>query len=238
MTNNIFLSIIIPAYNEEKRLPSTLVATIDFLKRQKYASEIIVVSDGSIDKTKEIAEGFKRSFSEFTVIEYFPNIGKGAAVKLGMEVSRGDYRLFMDADMAVPIGFIPKLLNNLSNPYQIVIGSRASRGSKVLRHQNFIREISAKIFGVVQRVVLGIPIRDTQCGFKLFEKRVAERIFPQVRFDCAYFDAELLFLARKMGLSIAEVGVSWSHDGQTRLPIGVKRTIDIIKKLFLIHYYH
>jgi len=238
MTNNIFLSIIIPAYNEEKRLPSTLVATIDFLKRQKYASEIIVVSDGSIDKTKEIAEGFKRSFSEFTVIEYFPNIGKGAAVKLGMEVSRGDYRLFMDADMAVPIGFIPKLLNNLSNPYQIVIGSRASRGSKVLRHQNFIREISAKIFGVVQRVVLGIPIRDTQCGFKLFEKRVAERIFPQVRFDCAYFDAELLFLARKMGLSIVEVGVSWSHDGQTRLPIGAKRTIDIIKKLFLIHYYH
>ena len=238
MTNNIFLSIIIPAYNEEKRLPSTLVATIDFLKRQKYASEIVVVSDGSIDKTKEIAEGFKRSFSEFTVIEYFPNIGKGAAVKLGMEVSRGDYRLFMDADMAVPIGFIPKLLNNLSNPYQIVIGSRASRGSKVLRHQNFIREISAKIFGVVQRVVLGIPIRDTQCGFKLFEKRVAERIFPQVRFDCAYFDAELLFLARKMGLSIVEVGVSWSHDGQTRLPIGVKRTIDIIKKLFLIHYYH
>ncbi|SVC65558.1 uncharacterized protein METZ01_LOCUS318412, partial [marine metagenome] len=164
MTNNIFLSIIIPAYNEEKRLPSTLVTTIDFLKRQKYASEIIVVSDGSIDKTKEIAEGFKRSFSEFTVIEYFPNIGKGAAVKLGMEVSRGDYRLFMDADMAVPIGFLPKLLKNLSNPYQIVVGSRASRDSKVLRHQNFIREILAKIFGVVQRVVLSIPIRDTQCG--------------------------------------------------------------------------
>ena len=236
--SRIYLSVVIPAYNEENRLPSTLTETIAFLKRQKYSSEIVVVSDGSIDKTKEIAERFQETFPELKVIEYFPNRGKGAAVKLGMKESRGDYRLFMDADMAVPVEFATKLIEIIVTRYDIVIGSRESKNSKVLKHQFFFREFLGRLFSIVQRIVLGIPIRDTQCGFKIFERRVAEQLFPQVRFDCAYFDAELLFLAHKMGLSIAEVGVSWSHDGQTRLPIGIKRTIEIIKKLFLIRYYH
>jgi glycosyltransferase involved in cell wall biosynthesis len=238
MTKRVCLSIIVPAFNEEKRLPSTLKAIINYLTKQKYSSEIIIVSDGSIDKTKKVSESFKETFSELKVIEYFPNRGKGAAVKEGIEVSRGDYKLFMDADMAVPVEFISKFLKIIVNGYDIVIGSRGMSDSKIQNHQSFSREFLAKVFGFIQQFILVLTIKDTQCGFKLFTKNATDTLFPQVLFDCAYFDAELLFLAQKMGLSIAEVGVSWSHDGETRLPIGVKRSIEIIKKLLLIQYYH
>jgi len=238
MTNNIFLSIIIPAFNEEKRLPSTIKAIINYLKKQQYSSEIIIVSDGSIDKTKKVSESFNETFHELKVIEYFPNRGKGAAVKKGIKISRGDYRLLMDADMAVPVEFVSKLLKTIVNGYDIVIGSRGMSDSTIENHQGFLREFLAKVFGFIQRFILVLPISDTQCGFKLFTRNAADTLFPQVIFDCAYFDAELLYIALKNRYNIAEVGVHWSHDGETRLPVDLNRSIDIIKKLFLIQYYH
>jgi dolichyl-phosphate beta-glucosyltransferase len=236
--SNIYLSIIIPAFNEEKRLPSTLTATIDYLKRQRYSSEIIVVSDGSIDKTKEIAESFRETFPKLIVIEYSPNCGKGYAVKIGMQKANGSYRLFMDADSAVSIEFLDQLMWRAKNGADIVIGSRGMSGSTIENHQGFFREFLAKVFGFIQRFILVLPISDTQCGFKLFTRNAADSLFPQVIFDCAYFDAELLYIALKNRYNIAEVGVHWSHDGETRLPVDLNRSIDIIKKLFLIQYYH
>ena len=238
MDNNIFLSVIIPAYNEERRLIKSLVPTIDFLKLQSYSSEIIVVSDGSSDNTKIIAESFLENFPTLRVIEYFPNRGKGYAVKTGMLAAKGQYRLFMDADYAVSVEFITTFLSMIKHNYDIVIASRGFRQSQVEVHQPFFRELAAKTFGEIQRFVLRLPFFDTNCGFKLFTKEAAEKLFPRLTFNCAYFDAELLFLAYHLRMQVGEIGVRWRHDGETRLPIGISRTADIIKKMFMIPKIH
>tara|TARA_B100000315_G_scaffold220984_1_gene224056 strand:- start:2199 stop:2936 length:738 start_codon:yes stop_codon:yes gene_type:complete len=238
MTKRVYLSIIVPAFNEETRLPSTLKATIDYLKRQEYSSEIVIVSDGSIDNTKEIAESFKETFPKLVVIEYFPNYGKGYAVKMGMLKANGKYRLFMDADYAVPIEFVNKLMWRVRDGADIVIGSRGMSDSIIENHQGIFREFLARVFGFIQQFILILPISDTQCGFKLFTRNAADALFPQVRFNCAYFDAELLYLAYKNRFNIAEVGVRWNHDGETRLPIGIKRSLELVRKLILIGYNH
>ena len=233
-----YLSIIVPAYNEKKRLASTLIPTIEFLKHQTYSSEIIIVSDGSTDDTVAISEQHKLLFNNIKVIEYFPNRGKGYAVKTGMLNAKGKYRLFMDADYAVPIDYVQTFLSLINHNYDLVIGSRGLRQSQVESHQPFIRESLAKIFGIVQRIILGLPILDTQCGFKLFTKESAEKLFPLTTFNCAYFDAELLYIAYKSNMQIGEIAVRWSHDGETRLPIGINRTAEIILKLFRIKNIH
>ena len=231
---DVFLSIIIPAFNEEKRLPCTLKSTLDFLESQSYNSEVIIVNDGSSDGTKQVVEAFNRDGFNLKYIEYFPNRGKGYAVRKGMLEAKGEFRLFMDADYAVPIEFLVTFLSMINHNYDIVIGSRGLRQSQIESHQPFLREIAAKTFGVIQRIILGLPILDTQCGFKLFTKEATEKIFPLTTFNCAYFDAELLYIAYKTKMQIGEIGVRWNHDGETRLPIGLKRTADIIHKLLRI----
>lgn len=233
-----YISIIIPAFNEAKRLPGTLTRTIEFLKAQSYSSEIIVVSDGSIDETKKVASSFCGSYPNLRVIEYFPNHGKGYAVKKGISEATGEYRLFMDADYAVPIEYLSTFMSMINHKYDIVIGSRGLRQSQIESHQPFLRELAAKTFGLIQRIILRLPILDTQCGFKLFTKEASEKLFSKTTFDCAYFDAELLYIAYFSGMQIGEIGVRWNHDGETRLPIGVKRTVEILKKLFLIKNIH
>lgn len=233
-----FLSVIIPAYNEEKRLPRALIPTIAFLKKKSFSTEIIVVSDGSNDHTKEVAESFKASFQNLSVIEYKPNRGKGYAVKTGMLSASGKYRLFMDADYAVPIEYVDNFLLMIDKDFDIIIGSRAVKHSYKMKHQPFFRELLAIIFGKLQRIVLAIPVFDTQCGFKLFTDKIAEHLFKQITFDCAYFDAELLYIAHKEEIRIAEVGVKWTHDHETRLPIGILRVFDLIKKMISIRIIH
>jgi glycosyltransferase involved in cell wall biosynthesis len=234
----IFLSIIIPAYNEEKRLPRALIPTIDFLKKKSFTSEIIIVSDGSKDRTKEVAESFKNSFQNLSVIEYHPNRGKGYAVKTGMLNARGKYRLFIDADYAVPIEFVDKFLLLIATDFDIVIGSRAVKQAYVEKHQPFFREFLAKCFGRMQQIILALPIRDSQCGFKLFTGKMADYLFQRILFDCAYFDTELLYLAYREKARIAEVGVHWKHDNDTRLPIGILRSFDLLRKMFSIRKIH
>jgi dolichyl-phosphate beta-glucosyltransferase len=237
-TGNIYLSIIIPAYNEQNRLPGTLKKTIEFLKKQAYNSEIIIVSDGSTDETVLLSNRFKEEFGNIRTIEYFPNKGKGYAVKTGMMEANGEYRLFMDADYAVPIEWVDEFLVKIKENYDIVIGSRAVKQSQIKSHQPVIRELAAKTFGIIQRIILKLPITDTQCGFKLFTKKAADYLFPKTIFNCAYFDAELLYIAYHSNMKIGEIGVQWKHDGETRLPIGIKRTLEIISKLFRIKRIH
>lgn len=235
---SIYLSIVIPAYNEETRLLRTLQETVSFLNRQKYTSEIIVVSDGSTDWTKETALSFAGNFRNLRVIEYFPNRGKGYAVKKGMLEARGEYRLFMDADYAVPVESVSPFLALIRQNYDIVIGSRGLQKSTIGAHQSFFRELAGKIFGVIQRKMLGLPFSDTQCGFKLFTRNTAMALFPKIRFHCATFDAELLYMAYHGGFLVGELGVSWSHDAETRLPIGAKRMIELFKQLFIMKQLH
>jgi len=232
------LSIVIPAYNEEKRLPFTLRNTIDFLKTQPYEAEIIVVNDGSKDKTATLAGSFNKELQSLRVIGYPQNRGKGFAVKTGMLEAEGEHRLFMDADYAVPIEYAKKFLAAINNHDKIIIGSRALKGSIIESRQQFLREKFAQIFNVLQRFVLSLPIKDTQCGFKLFSRNITEKLFSQITYDCAYFDTELLYIAYRSGIPIEEIPVKWKHDMETRLPIGFSRSLDLVNKLFRIKKIH
>jgi len=233
-----YLSIIIPAYNEARRLPRTLSETISFLEVQSFTSEIIVVTDGSTDETVAVAESFASRFSDLRVISFAGNKGKGFSVKTGMLAARAKYRLFMDADYAVPVQTVLTLLESVKDGFDIVIGSRAMADSVILVQQGFIRRQLTKVFSVLQDATLGLPFEDTQCGFKLFTAAAAELYFPQVTFDCAYFDAELLYVAHNAGARIAQVPITWQHDHETRLPIGMKRSIDLARKMFAIPRIH
>ncbi len=233
----MYLSIIIPCYNEEKRLPNALAQTIPYIKSQNLDCEIIVVSDGSTDKTTQIAASFQPEFPSLRIMDYTGNRGKGYAVKKGMLEAQGEYRLFMDADLAVPVEYIGKILHTAAE-HEIVIGSRGLKDSHVEEHQHVFREYGAKMFWFLQRIVTGLKYVDTQCGFKIFSAHAAQELFPLITFDCAYFDTELLYIAKRKGISIGELGVRWKHDGFTHLPIGPARMIDLVIKLFRIRKLH
>ena len=232
------LSIVIPAFNEEDRLPQTLEKTLDFLVKQSFEAEIIIVCDGCTDKTPQICRKFISKNINIRVIEYSPNRGKGYAVKTGVMNSEGDLILFMDADYAVPIETIKDFFNQVEKGYDIVIGARGLKNTKIIKHQNYFRELAGKIFGQLQKFMLKIPYDDTQCGFKLFNKHTADKLFNVIKFDCSYFDAELIYLAYKRGYKIKEMPVAWTHDGTTRMPIGIMRTLDLLKKLIILKSIH
>ena len=155
-----------------------------------------------------------------------------------MLAAQGRFRLFMDADLAVPIEFINQFLDTINSGFDIVIGSRALKESEIVANQPFIRHKLARLFGHLQRAILRLPFHDTQCGFKLFTAKASETFFPHLQFDCAYFDAELLYLAHRSGARIEQVGVVWRHDQETRLPIGMKRSLDLLSKLLKIRQIH
>jgi len=228
---NVYLSVIIPAYNEEERLPATLAVLDNYLLKQNYLSEVIVVSDGSTDGTKRVAQEFTFSATQFKVFEYFPNKGKGAAVKLGMLEARGDISLFMDADLSVPVDFIEKCLIEINKGNGVVIGSRALNKSRIIEGQSFLRQALGKMYGILLNKFTGLGIKDTQCGFKMFTSEARERLFPVLFCVNQLFDAEILLLAKSYNISIVEVPVDWYHDGDTRLSYSFSNSIWVLKEL-------
>jgi len=232
------LSIVIPAFNEEKRLPFCLEKTIEYVSLQPYEAEIIVVCDGCTDKTAEITASFKKSFNNLKIIEYTKNRGKGYAVKTGVLEASGDMVLFIDADYAVPIETVESFIQHLEKGYDVIIGARGLKETVITRRQMFLRELSGKAFGRLQRFILRIPFNDTQCGFKLFTKKAAQILFNKIKYECSYFDAELIYIAYKSGMKIKEMPVIWTHDGVTRMPIGVNRTFDLLRKLLTLKRLH
>jgi dolichyl-phosphate beta-glucosyltransferase len=234
----IKVSVIIPAFNEQSRLPNTLRKTKAFLAKQQYASEIIVVTDGSTDATEEVVEEAAARYGGIRLISLPQNRGKGFSVKYGMLNAVGDYRLFMDADYAVPIEFLGDFLAEAEVGADVVIGSRAHADTQIATPQGFPRRQLAQAFGYMQQSILRMPFLDTQCGFKLFTADAVKLLFPHVVYECSYFDAELLYVAIKMNLNVKEIGVTWTHDNETRLPIGFKRSIDLFQKLIAIRSLH
>ncbi|OGC32364.1 hypothetical protein A2311_01325 [candidate division WOR-1 bacterium RIFOXYB2_FULL_48_7] len=208
----MILSVIIPAYNEAKRLPSTLASVIGYLQATRQEHEIIVVDDGSRDTTAAVA----RSFPGVKVITYQPNRGKGFAVKQGMLAATGDLRLFMDADNSTRLdeiaGFLPFV-----QAADIIIGSRAIKGAKIAHHQPFYREWLGRGYNwLVQRLFLP-GIQDTQCGFKLFSRRAAEQVFSQQKLEDFSFDLEILLCAKQLGYKIKELPIAWANSPSTKL---------------------
>lgn len=232
-----FLSFIIPAYNEEDRLPSYLAQVLDFLQGQPYSSEIIVVDDGSTDGTAAIVKRFMSSHSCLR-LEMLPrNSGKGFAVRKGMISATGDLRVFADADGATPIGEIQRLLDANAKGADIVIGSRAIKSSQCVVKGRLHRKIMGAVFNSLIRVLAVRGIHDTQCGFKLFSASSAASIFPRQRITGFGFDVEILFLARHFGYRVAEVPVNWSDVGGTKVRL-VRDSIRMLGEVLRIRLHH
>ena len=203
-----YLSIIIPAYNEDKRLPETLKKVRDYFENQEYSTEIIIVNDGSTDETVSVVTELIGNWPVAKLISYDQNRGKGYAVKNGMLAAQGQWRLLMDADGSTDIKEIDKLLKYIQN-YEVIIGSRYLDKKSIKIKQPLNRRIVSRLGNVIVRVVLGIKSVDTQCGFKLFSGDATERIFPKQTIDRWGFDVEILAIAIKLGYKIKEVPVDW-----------------------------
>ncbi len=200
------LSFIIPAYNESRRIGETLVKAHDYLHRQDYGWEILVVDDGSADGTGAFV---RRAFPDVRVIEYTPNQGKGHAVRTGMLAAQGDYRVFSDADGSTPAEELEKLWPHFEDGADVVIGSRTVPEANVQVRQAWYRQTMGRIFNVFVQLLAIKGFPDTQCGFKGFTKAAATDIFPRMTIQGFGFDAEVLFIARKHGFRIDQVGVTW-----------------------------
>jgi dolichyl-phosphate beta-glucosyltransferase len=207
------ISIIIPAYNEQVRLPDTLRRVERYLQESNWEfHEILVVDDGSADATFDAATSFAGTNPNIRVLRNPGNRGKGFSVRHGMLEARGEWRLFSDADLSTPIEELEKLWSAVARGKdQVAIGSRALDPSLIGVHQPGFRETMGRVFNGVMRAATGLSISDTQCGFKLFRGHVAEEVFSRQTLERFGFDAEVLFIAARRGYSIAEIPVRWNH---------------------------
>jgi dolichyl-phosphate beta-glucosyltransferase len=228
----IYLSVIIPAYNEEKRLPRTLKEIDGYLSRQNFNYEIIVISDGSKDRTCEIVESLRSEIKNLEIICEKINRGKGYGVKIGMIRGKGKFRLFTDADNSTPISEIEKFWPEFEKGADIVIASRDIKGAILDPPQPLFRRFVGEVFKYLRKIIVGLwEIQDTQCGFKCFKGEVAEKIFPKCEIERFAFDAEILLVAKKMGFKIKEVPVYWKNDLQSKVKLKsmIKMLIDLFK---------
>lgn len=221
---NPYLSIIIPIYNEEKRI-NNLEKIISYFKKQKYSQEIILVNDGSADKTLKTLKSLKYQ-SKFKLLSYPQNFGKGYAIKTGMQEAAGKYRLFLDIDLSTPVDEVEKILPYLEK-FDIVIGSRKMKSSNLITRQPLVREFLGKIFTSLSQIVLQLKITDFTCGFKCFSQKAAEEIFSRQTINRWGFDSEILYIGKKRKFSIKEIPVTWTDDPRTK----VKFPQDIINSL-------
>lgn len=236
----MFLSIVIPVYNEEGRLLKSLQNIVGFLDTYPYLDkkEIIIIDDGSKDTTREIAERFsKMNHIPTLVLKNEVNRGKGYAVKRGVFLSKGDYILFTDADLSTPIEEIKKFIPLLCEDYEVIIGSRALKDSQVLIPQPWYREAMGKIFNLFVQVLVMRGIKDTQCGFKVFKARVAKEVFQRARIDRFAFDVEALVISRKLQYRIKEVPVVWINSYDSKVHI-IKGSFRMLIDLFRIALYN
>lgn len=205
-----YLSVVVPAYNEEARLPRALAGMAEYYSSQSYSVELIVVSDGSRDRTADLVREFSVDHPEFRVIEYQPNRGKGYAVRTGIAEAKGDFVLFADADMATPPEETEKLLKHMREGAQVAIGSRPLAESNLEKHQPFWREWFGRASNKVVQFLGVRGIQDTQCGFKMFTRETAHEIFRRCKLNEFGFDIESLMIARDLGYRIDEVPIRWA----------------------------
>jgi dolichyl-phosphate beta-glucosyltransferase len=220
MTPRPELSIIIPAYNEESRLPRTLTRIRDYFASKNIPSEqleILVVDDGSRDGTAQVAEKWANEMPSVRLISNGDNRGKGFSVRHGMLEACGRIALFTDADLSSPIEECEKLLAAIDAGNEVAIGSRALDRSLITTHQSHLRELAGMIFNTFVQLFMGLSFRDTQCGFKAFVREPSRIVFEQQRIERFGFDPEILFLAKRHGLRTVEVAVRWAHDPATKV---------------------
>lgn len=225
------LSVIIPAYNEEKRIIPTLRATKRYLESRDYSYEVIVVNDGSTDKTAQVVAKAEQNWDELKLIDNKKNKGKGGVVKQGMMAAKGDWRLFMDADNSTPVSEVEKFWP-FTKEYQIIIGSRYSHGGKITVPQSLTRRLMSRLGNFLIQMMVAWGMKDTQCGFKLFSDRAVKKIFPLQTMMRWSFDIELIAIARRKGFKIAQTGVVWHNVGESK--VGADAAWRTFKHLFVI----
>lgn len=228
---SIFLSIVIPAHNEENRLPDTLEQVLRFLGKQSFASEVIVVENGSADRTLEVAQSFAKTHEAVRVIQ--SERGKGAAVKRGMLAARGAYRFMCDADLSMPVEEISKFIPPAANDLDIAIASREAKGSKRYNEPPYRHLGGRGINYIIQALILP-GLNDTQCGFKCFHANVANDIFKSQILSGWSFDIELLYIARRRGYRIREIPVDWYYHPETKVS-ALRDALHMIADIFRIH---
>lgn len=238
-----YLSVVVPAYNEERRLEQSLAPVLAWLDARRTAGEVIVVDDGSGDGTSAIVETARRADPRVRLLRFVANRGKGAAVREGALAATGSLLLVSDADFSTPIEEIDRLILRMrETASDIVIGSRALRGAKIELRQPFWREAIGKGGNRLIRAMTGLPFRDTQCGFKLLDREKAVPIFRKMVIDRFAFDIELLWLAKLAGLRILEEPVTWRNSPDSRVsavrdPLKVLADIVRLRRLIKRGFY-
>lgn len=218
MTDDLpYLSIIIPAHNEEQRLPHTLEQIADFLSQQDFSSEIIVVENGSSDRTLALAQIYAQRIPNLRVL-HSAERGKGLAVKMGMLAARGRYRFFADADLSMPIAEVTRFIPPALPEAQVAIGSREAPGA-VRYDEPSYRHVTGRVFNTIVRLLALPGLEDTQCGFKCFRGDIADEVFPLQTISGWTFDVEVLFIARRRGYRIVEVGIPWYFNADSKIRV-------------------
>ena len=231
--DSVYLSLIIPAFNEETRIGKSLEQILDFLKSQSYSFEVIVVDDGSSDGTSTLVHDRYGSEPCVRLHEKPIHRGKGAAVQDGMLQAKGRFLFFSDADLSVPIETIPSFLSHLQNGCGIAIASRRRNGAKVERHQPAIREFMGGVFTRLSNWILALQHSDLTCGFKGFRREIAKELFSRQRLDNWSFDSEILYLAKIKGYRVSEVPVTWRDDAATKVRLSRDVVASFLGLLFI-----
>lgn len=230
--SKIKLSVVMPAYNEEKRLPKTLKEVDEYLKTQNYDYEILVVDDGSKDNTVEIVKSLQSEIKNLKIISYKVNRGKGYAVRFGLLEAQGEYRLLTDADNSTSLDQIEKMWPEFYKGFDVVIGSRDVEGAVSDPPQPAFRVFTGDVFMYLRKIIVGLwEIDDTQCGFKVFSAKCVKEVFPKGKIDRFAFDPEILILAKRAGFKIKEVPIYWKNDLDSKVKFKsmVKMLIDLFK---------
>lgn len=230
------LSIVIPAYNEEMRISSSLMKIKKYFFNKKYKYEIIIVDDGSTDRTVDKVNESANGIRNIKLLKNCVNRGKGYTVKRGMMVAQGRYVIFSDADLSTPLYELENLISWIKKGYDIVVASRGMKESDVKVHQPFYRESMGKVFNLLVQLIVFRGIKDTQCGFKCFKNGIIEKIFSRQRLNRFSFDVEILYIAKKMGCMVKEVPVSWFNHPHSKVH-PLKDATWMFLDLFKIRYY-
>lgn len=232
MDDKPYLSVVLPAYDEEARIVPSLEKRHEYLEKQNYSYEVLIVNDGSTDKTKELVQEKIKDWPHFKLIDNKVNKGKGGVVKQGMLEASGQWRLFMDVDESVIINEIERLWP-YTKDYEIIIGSRYIKGGKVTKKQPLIRRVISRGGNLLIQILVAWGIKDTQCGFKMFSEHAAKEIFPLQTMERWSFDMELVAIAKRHGYKIKEVPVIWEEQAGSRLR-AVKTAVRSLRDVFFI----
>lgn len=236
-SKEIYLSVVIPAYNEEKRIGATLLDVDRYLSDQDYSYEILVVSDGSTDKTVDVVEKYKQLVKNLEIIDNLENKGKGGVVRQGLMAARGKYRVFMDADNSTTLDHIEKAWPLFKEGRKIVIGTRDSKdakGAKQAVKQPLHRVFIGNAGNLLIQLVAVRGIWDTQCGFKAFTEKAVDDIFPRLRINRWGFDIEILAIAKHLGYKIGIIPVYWKNDAQSK--VSFSGYLNTFKELFIVKW--